>query len=729
MQKTRIFRNAFESDILVTAFGTCMCLGAASAIAQSVPNPQSTSDDQIEPIVVYAQRRQQNLQDVPIAVEAFSAADISSSVLSNSTDLGMVTPGLVAMAQFGYFQPHLRGVGTTAQSAGVENPIAVYVDGVYYGAQSGSIFSLTGIESVEVDKGPQGTLFGRNATGGLIQIITKDPEQAFSGTASITVGDYRTLGTSLYVTGGITPTIASNLSVYYQNQGQGFGRNVFNGEDVNRSQDFAIRQKTLFTPTDTDKIILAFDFEQNHSSPVLIPAPFTTPFGGPPYTGPRQGADGIDQPVNSEKQGGVSLKVRHDFGFATLESTTAYLRSSLYSSFDGTLVVDPAYLLNLQLLELHNQFTQEFDLRSPESSAITWSTGMFLYRSDGVYTPVTLTGGLIAPLTSFLTYSDATGYSGALYAQASKEIVDATTLTLGARYTYEKKQFSESQYGVYPDSAPALFGSVSDATQHYEKPTWKISLDHKLTTDTLVYASYNRGFKSGGFNDQILPARTYQPETLDAFETGAKTTFWDQRAQLNASAFDYNYNNIQVVSFPAGVEIIYNGAKGRIYGLDLDFKFAPFANFTVSGGFEWLHATFTEFPAAQLTMPAVGGGTTLSTFDAAGRHLPLAPDCTFDVAPIYSIPLGSVGKLSLAATFSYSSGVYFEPDNRLHQGAYGLVNTSVAWEPPGGGYSMRLWVKNLTNVEYTTAQFSQSNGDYAIYAPPRTLGVTFSRNF
>ncbi|HUA25001.1 MAG TPA: TonB-dependent receptor [Steroidobacteraceae bacterium] len=728
-ENTRMFHNRLNRSVMIALFGAAICLRATYGAAQTAPAAESGSGEQLQEIVVSAQRRQQNLQDVPIAVEAFTAADITNSVITSDTDLGMVTPGLVSAAQFGYFQPHLRGVGTTAPSASVESPVAVYVDGVYYGSETGSIFQLAGIERIEVDKGPQGTLFGRNATGGLIQIITKDPEQSFGGTASITAGDYRTLGGSLYVTGGLTPTIASNVSVYYQNQGQGYGRNVFNGEDVNKSQDFAIRQKTLFTPTDDDKVIVALDFEQNHSAPVLIPAPYTTPLGGPPYTGPRQGADGYDQPVNSEKQGGASVKVDHDFGFATLESITAWLRSSLYSSFDGTLVVDPAYVLNIQLLELHNQFTQEFDLRSAANSPITWTTGLYLYRSDAQYTPVTLTGGLIAPLSSYLTYSDSTAYSAALYAQASRELFDATTLTLGARYTWEEKYFDESQYGVYPESPPALFASVHDANQRYEKPTWRISLDHKLTADALVYASYNRGYKSGGFNDQILPVRTYAPETLDAYESGAKAAFLDRRFQVDTSAFYYNYSDIQVVSYPAGVEIIYNGAKAHIYGLDLDIKAIPFENFTISSGLEWMHATFTSFPAAQLSTPAPGGGTILGTFNAAGRHLPLAPDWTFDLTPLYTIPLGKAGKLLLSGTYSYNDGFFYEPDNRLHQGAYGLVNASSEWESAANEYSVRLWAKNLTNVQYTTAMYTQSNGDYAEYAPPRTFGVTLSHRF
>jgi iron complex outermembrane receptor protein len=142
-----------------------------------------------------------------------------------------------------------------------------------------------------------------------------------------------------------------------------------------------------------------------------------------------------------------------------------------------------------------------------------------------------------------------------------------------------------------------------------------------------------------------------------------------------------------------------------------------------------MHATFTAFPAAQLSVPADGGGTALSTFDATGRHLPLAPDWTVNISPMYSIPLGDIGTLSLTANYSYNAGFAFEPDNRLRQGAYGLVNASTGWESPGKDYSVRLWGKNLSNIQYTTAQYSQTNGDYAIYAPPRTFGITLARNF
>ncbi len=728
-------RSRANSACVYFLVGLVTSLLSPAAFSQSLPapsgssGPSSSGSGELLEIVVTAQRRQQNLQNVPVTVEAFSAEQLNASVLTSITDLGTVTPGLVAPTQFGYFQPHLRAIGTTAPSSSVENPIAVYVDGIYYGAQAGSIFSLAGIDHVEVDKGPQGTLFGRNATGGLIQIITKDPVQQFSGTASVTAGDYATFGGSVYVTGGITPTIAANLSAYFQNQGTGFGTNYLTGLEVNKNQDIAIREKTLFTPTEHDSVMLAVDYEQNHSSPVLVPAPGTTPFGGTPYTGSPWSANGLYQPDVLERQGGISLKIDHDLGFAHLESMSAYLNSKLFSAFDGTFITDPTYGLNIILWDVHQQFTQEFDLRSEADSALTWTAGIYYYNATAKYDPIGLVGGYIAPLTGFSTLSKATNYSIAAFGQATKEILPATNLTLGLRETYEDKRFSEAQYGSFPDGSFVSFGSVSGVKLNSHEPTWRVSVDHKLTPDALLYVSYNHGYKTGGFNDEYLPVKAYAPETLDAYEIGAKTDTLGHRLRLDAAAFHYNYKNLQTVAYPAGTELIYNAPGANINGLDLDLQAVLFKNFSLSGGFEILRAKYRDFPGAQLSLPATGGGSTLSSFDAAGRQLPLAPKWTMDLSPLYTVPLGTSGNLKLGATISYNDGFYYEPDNRFRQGAYKVVNASVAWDSSSEEYSVRLWGKNLTNEVYTTAMYAQTNADYAQYAAPRTFGITASWNF
>lgn len=698
----------------------------AQTVARGAESPQSAEIAEVE---VTAQRRRENLQDVPVTVEAFSAEQLRTSALTSVTDLGTLTPGLVASSEFGYFEPHLRGIGTTAASSSVENPIAVYVDGVYYGSETGSIFQLEGIDHIEVDKGPQGTLYGRNATGGLIQIVTKDPVRSFGGTARVTAGDYNTLGGSLYMTGGITPNLASNVSVYYQNQGAGFGRNYFNGKYVNKAQDFTIREKNLLTPSEYDSLVLAFDYEQNHSSSVLVPAPGTTPLGGTPYTGSRWSADGFYQPVLIEKQGGASIKYDHDFGFAKLESISAYLQSSLYADVDGTFVVNPIYTLDIPLLDLHRQITQEFDLRSEPDSSIIWATGIFYYQSTARYDPLSLVGGLIAPLNLFSIYSIATDHSIAAFAQATKEIFNSTNLTVGLRDTYEDKSFSESQLG-YPSVGPVeVLGSVSDVKLSSNQPTWRISLDHKVTPEVLVYASYNRGYKSGGFNDVYLPVQAYKSEILDAYEIGAKTNLLDHRLLVNIAGFYYDYKSLQTVAYPQGSELIYNAPEASIAGVDVDFKIAPIRNFHVSGGVEALKANYRDFPNALFSTPTPGGGSTLTTVNAIGRQLPMSPKWSANVSPLYSLSLGRKGMVSLGATFSYTAGFYYEPDNRFRQSSYGLLNGSVNWADPADLWSVRLWGKNLANRAYTVAEYAQTNADYAQYAPPRTFGVTVSRDF
>lgn len=694
-------------------------------IAQSKVSSQPSGTGDLAEITVTAQRRAENPQNVPMSVEAFSEERLKTMALSSVTDLGLVTPGLIAADEFGYFQPHLRGVGTTAASASVENPVAVYVDGVYYGSQAGSILLLTeGIDHVEVDRGPQGTLFGRNATAGLIQIVTKDPEPTFDGTVNLTAGNYNTFGVSTYLTGAVTPYLSSNVSLNFQDQGTGYGRNYFTGLDVNKTQDLVIRQKNLIKPSPHDKVLVAFDYAQDHSSPVLIPAPGTTPLGGVPYTGSRWSADGYYQPLVKNEQGSASLKVEHDFGFASLESVSAYLQNRLYSALDGTFVTNYAYALNIPLWDLNRQITQEFALRSHDGSAATWTTGIYYYQDTAEYAPVYLEGGYIAPLTYLYNYSRARNWSAALFGQISKQLFDGTTITLGARETHEARKFAGYQEAAYP----ATILAAGAAKQESSTPTWRAALDHKLTRDTLVYVSYSRGYKTGGYND-LVPVVTYQPETLDAYEAGTKITIAGH-LRANLAAFYYNYRNLQSVGYPAGSETISNAPRASISGVDLDIQAALFGSCSVSFGLEALRAIYKDFPAAQLSTPLPGGGSALSLFNASGKQLPLAPKWSGDVAPQCTFSWGSTGaKVALAATYSYNSGFYYEPDNRFRQGPVSLLSASAAWTSSLDSYTVRIWGKNLTDKAYTTAMYAQENADYAKYAPPRTYGITITRRF
>ena len=727
-------RNAWFYNAMMSLAMLVNPVGALAA-----PDPAPAAVDEVQEIIVTAQRRKERLQDVPIVVSAFAGDQLETAGIKSTLDLAAVTPGLEFGTQAAYGQPFLRGVGTVANGPGVESPVALYVDGIYYGAMIGSVLTLNDIEQVEVLKGPQGTLFGRNATGGLIQITTKDPTQKFGGYVDAGYGSYNTATGDLYVTGGVAQSVAADLSVHYQDQGTGFGRNAFTNTEVNKTKDLSVRSKWVIAPSDATSIKLVFDYSHQNFAQAYVPAPGTTPPGDVPYTGDPQGMNGIFDPLGRLDQGGVSIQVRQDLGYAEFVSLTGFRRSAVYEAFDGGLTRDPNSALNLEINETHTQVSQEFQLNSAAHSQLKWSTGVFLYHADGKSEPLIITTlGLFGPppsgLNHIYVYSDQKTDSAAAYAQATTEIAPATNLTAGLRYTYERRKFAISE-GLDDFTNTAIPGPPDESGKlSFNKVTYRLSVDHRFSPDVMGYASYNRGFKSGGFNDYLIgPIVAYSPETLDAFEIGAKTDLFERRAQLNVSLFDYEYKNIQAVEYPQGVEIIRNAAKARLYGVDVDAKTYLSGGLSLTLGFEYLHDRFTDFPDATIAIPLPGGGTGFTRGDVRGNRLGLAPDFTANFGIDYKLPPTLIpaawGSIATNLTYAFNDGWFAEPENRLHQPSYNLLNASVSWSSTDELNKVTLWGNNLSNSQYTVALASQDTGDFAIYAPPRTYGIKYQRRF
>jgi iron complex outermembrane recepter protein len=714
-------------DVVIASATLSMTMVAARA-QSTLPGESSSSAGELQEIIVTAQKQAERLQDVPISIKAFSGNELENAGVQTAQDLNVVTPGLNYGDVVGYAQPHLRGIGTTASGAGVENPIATYVDGVYYGSMTTSMLDLANVEAIEIDKGPQGTLFGRNAVGGLIQITTKTPQQEFQGSYGVTYGNYDTRGVVGYVTGGLSSDLAADMSVYYQDQGHGFGRNFYTGQDVNWTKDLALRSKWLWTPDSNTQATLIFDFEHTDDAWALAPA--TIPLGGLPVRVPPQDLNGVFQPYGFIQQEGVSLNIAHDFDALKFSSITAFRNSSYLQSFDGALTPYPDLALNILIDEPDKQFTQEFQLRSAAGQRINWVTGFFWYQDEAKEDPVQAAGGLLFPLASTNTFPIEKTYSGALFGQATTEILPATNLTVGLRYTAERKNFQTSGVLEFaPGEGPPIPQTAPNVHEVYSKPTWRLALDHKFAEDLMAYVSYNRGFKSGGFNNELLPTTTYSPEVLDAYEAGVKSEMLDHRLTIDASGFYYDYKNIQAVRYPAGLLEIYNGAAAEVYGLDLDLKARVANHLTLSSGLELLHAVYTSFPSADYTtLLPDGGGTNFATASATGNQLSQAPKFTYDTTADYSVPL-ALAKVGVSVTYAYNSGWYAEPDNRLRQSSYSLVNAQVYLSTLNERYRLKFWGRNLTDAEYAQSLASQGNGDYIQYAPPRTFGVTLEGKF
>ena len=324
--------------------------------------PVAPGQATVADIIVTAQRRSESLQKVPIAVTALSSAKLESAGIQNTLDLGRVTPGLTSVENSGASQPHVRGIGTTASAAGIEQAVATYIDGVYLASAPASLLSLNNVDRIEVLKGPQGTLFGRNATGGLIQIVTKDPQNTPSGSLNLSYGNYDDSAVDLYATGGLASTLASAVALHYEHQGTGYGTNLATGKDTNKlDHDFAARVKLLFTPTSMTRIRLSADYENNVSSRFVqsVGPGYICQFNSGPYGGPFQQltrAYDIDQnedPTHRFEGGGVSLQINQDLGGLNLQSITAYRRSHDYLLFDADFT--PQNIERLTVAQADNQ--------------------------------------------------------------------------------------------------------------------------------------------------------------------------------------------------------------------------------------------------------------------------------------------------------------------------------------------------------------------------------------
>ena len=712
---------------LVPAGALAQETSPSTPAAQAAPAP----DTGIPDIIVQAQRRNESLQSVPIAITVLSSADLAKSGATDIQDLNRMAPGLSVQPTTGFLLPRIRGVGTTIVGPGLENSVAVYIDGVYFASSPSSLMGLNNIAQVAVLKGPQGTLFGRNATGGLIQITTRDPSHQASGDLEVGYGNYDTFTGSAYLTGGLSNTLAADLAVRVSTQGDGYGTNLVTGSDVYRTKlDLSLRSKWLFEPGPNTTIRLTGDYSRRKGSmgSTSRAAPGTVPLFGPNFNGSPWDINADYDPHDSYEGGGVSLAIDQRLGWAKLSSITAYRRSAFLTGFDADGTATFGQIIDgINLTE--KQFSQELQLQSDGTSKVQWVGGLYYFQSNDRNDPANLLfNPLIFPIQSSSNLSGQKVRAFAAYAQATVEIADRTHLTLGGRYTSERHSMDSTTYTVLANGFALPPDVAPNASKTWSKPTWRVALDHQFADGTLLYASYNRGFKSGGFNAARPQDPAFDPEVLDAYEVGIKSELADHRVRLNIAGFYYNYRNIQVGFYSQGQIGYYNGAGAEVYGVDADLQAVITPRLSLNAGVSLLHDRFTSFPNALFQNQNPFGGTIASVQSAAGNRLPLTPDATFNVGLSYRIVAAS-GTWEINGQYYYNDGYFSQPDNLLRQGSYSNLGGSLGWTSPDKHYRVSVWGKNLTNKAVAVAILSSDIGSLASYAPPRTFGVTLGVGF
>ncbi len=761
------------------SFSITALMGGISIAALAVAGPAIAQTDAggatggVSDIIVTAQKRTENAQNVAVAITALSSEDIAASGVTSTEDLRAAVPSLnVTTAVGGFGLPRIRGIGATGQGAGIENPVAVYVDGVYYGSAIGALQSLFDVEQVAVLKGPQGTLFGRNATGGLIQITTRKPTHDYTASARFGYGNYDTVNAAAYVSGGITNTVAFSLSGQYENRDKGFGKNLFTGNDVRTDRNYSVRGKLLWEPADGTAVTLSGDlFGRNSVDPAFSTFGRNSLGQNVPQLIASLGGDSQRDiyadfdPVLRARQKGVGLTIDQELGGINLRSITAYRRTKLRTFFDPDGTVQPR--LRIDNNNYDKQFTQEIDLISDNDGPFNWVVGGFYMKSSAGQEPGRTTG-----LTTFGgngysdDYTDISLESFAGFADGTYELGENTKITAGVRYTYDKRGIDGRRITFNGATGVTTTTEFADEERTFKKMSWRLSVDHRLSREMMVYASYNRGFRSGTFVPQIAtPFSVLEPEVVDAYEIGTKTDLFDRKLRLNVAGYYYDQSAVQVIQVIAGVQNVYNARKGaKIYGIDADLTLQVTDNLRLFGGANWTHARYNEFTDAIISIPypvaagftptsytyvdsktgaTVANTTCLGTFgaptaqlggnclirgDASGNKLQNTPDITFSIGGSLDVPT-SIGKFTLAGNYYYNDGFVGTVDERVKQASYNTVDMSLTWKDLSDAFYVRLWGKNLTDAFYRTQIGASNSGDNGTPGTPRTYGLTLGFDF
>ncbi|MYM64013.1 TonB-dependent receptor [Pseudomaricurvus sp. HS19] len=728
--------------------------------------PGSAQAATIEEIVVTAQRREESLQEVPISVAAFSQDMLERSGISGTRELPALTPSLQLVSSGPSATFFVRGVGNTSSGTGEEGTNAFYVDGVFMPSLKQTFMKFNNIERVEVLKGPQGTLFGRNSSGGLVNVITKDPGDEFEAKVSVGAANYDTTKGQLYVAGPITETLSADLALTSTNQGKGWGENQATGKDVNLGWDWGARTKWVWTPNDEAKISFAAEYSKSSDdfgvayrleedslgvNPALMLAQAGTPEAlaafatidpadyGPtlPLKDPYD-TNTPEQQFSDIDTWGLNLTAEFDLGWATLTSITGSRKGTNHSYFD--LDMTPYDLLNIRVEDSEISFQEELRLASNSDGPLNWQAGLFYLTIDADLDPQTFTGQLLhvggGPGDYAVVSSlDTTSY--AVFGEVSYDITDATTLTLGGRYTRDELDFKGEMNLLELGGFTAV--SNRDSTTE-EEPTYRVALRHQLTDDVSVYGSYNRGFKSGSYAMSDPTRPPVKPQTIDAYELGVKTDLLDNRLRLNASVFHYEISDYQVrsASGPNPTPVLLNAAEVEVDGLEVEFEAAITDGLRLFGSLAWLDSEFSEFTDAPFTSLntfdtgapfGVLGGTRTVSGDATGNETPLAPEFSGNIGIAYNLALADAGEVDMSLLYSYNSGFYYEPDNRLEQPSYGLLNGSLRYSP-APSWSVELWGRNLTDETYYSQKLTVSSlGDVGITAAPRTFGINLEYTY
>lgn len=721
-----------------------MCTTALVAAAIHSPTLAQEAEEAatLGDIVVTAERRTTNVQTTAMAVSAFSAEALERSQVDNIEDLSQLVPNVNFGQQFGNARIAIRGVGFDTISPGSEARVAYHLDGVYISRPSAGLAGFYDVDRIEVLRGPQGTLYGRNATAGSVNIISRAPDETPDGYGRVTVGSHGRIETEGAFGGGLADGVAARFA-FRSERRDGYGENLATGEDADNRDTLSGRFRLRAEPTDRLRMDLIADYHQEDDSSNVLHYfgagnPNRTPvgiaFGG--RVSPNYHDIYSDVASTNERENwGVQGQIRYDLSDTlTLNSLTAYRETEYRTQTD--LDATDAPLTYYGQHENADQFTQELQL-SGEFGRVNFITGAYYFREDidsGLTVPFNhrILGGADRIVQGQDIGGQTETRAWALFGQADYALTPDLKLVLGLRYSKEDKHLDEyAQFDLvrtYDPANPVIPSRTQSLDASWSAFTPKVTVEYQPADNLFLYGTVSRGFKSGGFNVGGMQ-QPFEPEMIWNYEAGLKADWLDRRLRTNLSAFYYDYSDLQVTKVVNNVITTVNAAAAMIRGVEGEINWLATDNLRFDASFSLTDSEYRDFATSD---PARAG---LGVIDLSGNQLSQAPGYTLFVAGQYDIPTETAGVFSPRVEVSATDKVYFNAFNRdvASQPAYTLVNLLVNWESPSGNWTASAFVRNLADEEYIASAFVGTSllADpvVGVAGPPRTWGLTAGYRF
>lgn len=724
---------AFELRAGVAWMALPVMLGvSAPAFAEADGSAQATTGGEI---VVTAQRREERAKDVPITLTAISAERLGQGDVNDLSDVQKLTPALRFDNQGGFAQPTIRGVGTAVSASGSGSNVGIYVDGFYAPNPLTADFQLLNVTGVTVLKGPQGTLFGRNSTGGAIQVTTGKPSTKPGMVAEASYGSYNAQRYQAYGTAGLGQNVAFDVAGLFS-KGNGYIKNIVTKSNKDGAyENWSIRTGLMVDLGGNNSLLLRYTHSSVDDPTSLASNAFVDPVTGAVEstgaiipgvvvaTKPNEVSNTSPTSFTS-KVDAVQLTGQFDLGFATLTSYTQYRSEDSTSFLD--LDSSSAKLFDVDFNITDKIFTQELLLNSAGDGPFKWTVGAFFFSDKNRFNHLNgYNGGVPIGLIS---KSQTDSQSIALYADGTYQIGEKFFVTAGLRYSNDKVKNGAftvgpigAAFGLYPTTG---FFPIPDVD--YNKVDPRVVLRYKPNAASSLYASFSQGHKAPILNPNGFSLKPIAAEKISSYEIGYK--YAANGLSFDISGYYYDYKDLQVASYNGTQSLITNAANSRVYGIEgqLSYKVSP--NFEFNMGGAWLDAKYKKFLTSpffqQCLVPACGAGFgtfPAGTNDSSGFRMQRSPQFSGNIGARYTTELAK-GQFALSGTLSYTSGFYFDTSQQYYQKGYELLSLRAEWTEPSNRFTFAVFTDNLTNARYRNQVLPGQTGIQSVWGYPTTVG-------